>query len=111
MIILILTTLLFAAIAAEEEERPKFDCYHTHDINFNKDTASVHPNCDHCIYEETVDDGKVVAVSRMCVGKQCVSYEHVFDGYGQNRICCSGDLCNVDKDTASNHFAAEDAVE
>ncbi|KER18660.1 hypothetical protein T265_15909, partial [Opisthorchis viverrini] len=90
---------IFKNTCVIEEERPKFTCYHTHGIDFNKDAAGTHPNCGHCIYEETFEEGRLVAVSRMCVGRQCVSYEHVFDGNGQNRICCSGDLCNENKQT------------
>nr|QQO81310.1 LY-6/neurotoxin-like protein 1 [Clonorchis sinensis] len=107
MISLMLTTLLLAAIAAEEEEKPMFECYQTHDMNFTKDSSSTHPNCIHCVYDETLHDGQVVAVSRMCVGKQCVSYNHVFEGYGQNRICCSEKLCNVDKETGMFSFVLE----
>ncbi|TGZ60722.1 hypothetical protein CRM22_008374 [Opisthorchis felineus] len=105
MILLLFLTLLPEASEALVfpflMDPPVFTCYHTHELNFNKTTASTHPNCQHCVYEETLDAGQLVAVSRLCVGKVCQPYQHVFGGHGKNRFCCVGERCNVDRQKVS----------
>lgn len=38
--------------------------------------------------------GELYETTRLCLDRKCRSYSTVTDGYGEDRNCCSGDLCN-----------------